>query len=369
MHTGTGKTWVFFDCLIKSKYRHCLILAETTIRERNIQDDRQKYIEVFGIDPFKDVTVVFMCYQSAYKTTIQNIFPKGKVFVFADEVHEMCTDTRWNFVRNSNWDKHYFLGESATLDNVGQFQFGDITDTKWNWLNQFAPVCFEYHIDQAREDNTTRQLEIITYLHTLDKVNKNVITGNKTLKWATTEYLQNDFLDQDFKKTLWLPRSPTKDFLVRNKAMNRMRFLHSLPSKIEACKKLLQILPGRTLVFAYDSKTLIALGIPAIVSENKNVEKDLQDFINAEIFQIGSNKMLLQGANLNKIDNIIFLSYDGKSGKTKQKAGRARQDLPTGKIIIFKTIGTQEEKWYESMIPPLLGFPQKTITDINEINR
>lgn len=369
MHTGTGKTWVFFDCLIKSKYRHCLILAETTIRERNIQDDRQKYIEVFGIDPFKDVTIVFMCYQSAYKTSVQKIFPKGKVFVFADEVHEMCTDTRWNFVRNSNWDKHYFLGESATLDNIGQFQFGDITDTKWNWLNQFAPVCFEYHIDQAREDNTTRQLEIITYLHTLDKVNKNVITGNKTLKWATTEYLQNDFLDQDFKKTLWLPRSPTKDFLVRNKAMNRMRFLHSLPSKIEACKKLLQILPGRTLVFAYDSKTLIALGIPAIVSENKNVEKDLQDFINAEIFQIGSNKMLLQGANLNKIDNIIFLSYDGKSGKTKQKAGRARQDLPTGKIIIFKTIGTQEEKWYESMIPPLLGFPQKTITDINEINR
>ena len=368
MHTGTGKTWVFFDCLIKSKYKQCLILAETTVREKNIQDDRQEYIKVFGIDPFKDVNVIFMCYQSAHKTSIQKIFPKEKVFVFADEVHEMCTDIRWNFVRNSNWDKHYFLGETATLDNVSQFQFGDITDTKWNWLNKFAPVCFEYHIDQAKEDNTTRQLEIITYLHTLDKINKNILTGNKTTKWTTTEYLQNDFLDQDFKKTLWLPRSPTKDFLVRNKAMNRMRFLHSLPSKIEACKKLLQILPGRTLVFAYDSKTLIDLGIPAIVSENKNNISDLTKFINGEIHQIGSNKMLLQGANLNKIDNIILLSYDGKSGKTKQKAGRARQDLPTGKIIIFKTIGTQEEKWYDSMIPPLLCFTQKTITNIDEIN-
>ena len=367
MHTGTGKTWVFFDCLIKSKCKQCIILAETTIREKNIQDDRQEYIRFFGKDPFEEVNVVFMCYQSAHKKPIQSIFPKGKTFVFADEVHEMCTDVRWNFVRDSNWNKNYFLGVTATLDKLGQFQFGDTTDTKWNILNQFAPICFEYHIEQAKEDGTTRNLEVITYIHTLDKVKKNIRAGNKAGMWFTTEYLQNDHLDLDFKKTLWLPQSPSKDFLVRNKAMNRMRFLHSLPSKIEACKQLLAKLPGRTLVFAYDSKTLIQLGIPAIVAENKKNATDLAKFINGKINQIGSNKMLLQGANLNRIDNIIFLAYDGKSGKTKQKTGRARQDLPFGRIIIFKTVGTQEEKWYDSMIEPLLVFPQKTVTSINEI--
>lgn len=367
MHTGTGKTWVFFDCLIKSRCKQCIILAETTIREKNIQDDRQEYIKFFGKDPFEGISVMFMCYQSAHKKPIQTIFPKKKVFVFADEVHEMCTDVRWNFVRNSNWKGHCFLGVSATLDKVGQFQFGNTTETKWNILNLFAPICFEYHIEQAKEDGTTRNLEIITYNHQLDRIKKYPFQLSKNWNNLGTEADHNSKISDWIMKALWLPTSPSKEFMIRSRANTRMRLLHGLPSKIEACKQILAKLPGRTLVFAYDSKTLIQLGIPAIVAENKNNIFDLTKFINNEIHQIGSNKMLLQGANLNKIDNIIFLSYDGKSGKTKQKTGRARQDLPFGRIIIFKTIGTQEEKWYESMIEPLLVFPQKTIVNINEI--
>ena len=37
-----------------------------------------------------------------------------------------------------------------------------------------------------------------------------------------------------------------------------------------------------------------------------------------------------------------------------------------GKIIIFKTVGTQEEDWYKSMIQPLLVFPQKEVTKIED---
>ena len=74
----------------------------------------------------------------------------------------------------------------------------------------------------------------------------------------------------------------------------------------------------------------------------------------------------MQGANLPKVDNIVYFAYDSKEGKAKQKAGRARGDLNVGKIIVFKTVGTQEEKWYESMIQPLLVFPQKEVTKIED---
>lgn len=258
------------------------------------------------------------------------------------------------------------MGVSATIDKTGIFEIDGVADTKWNFINSFAPVVFEYNVDSAQVDGTTRHLEVITYLHKIDDVNKNILTGTKDKKWFTTEAAQLDYHTKALSKAMWLPPSLNKTKTIQFLARNRMSFIQSLPSKIEACKYLLSILPGRTLVFAYDSKTLISLGIPAIVGENKRMNQDLDDFMNFRINQIGSNKILLQGANLPKIDNIIFLSYDSKEGKAKQKAGRARGDLAVGKIIVFKTVGTQEEKWYESMIQPLLVFPQKEVNKIED---
>lgn len=80
-----GKTWLFFDCLIKSKAPNVLMFAEATVREQTIEDDRQKYKELFGIDPFEGRNVIFMCYHSAHKQPIKSLFTKGKIFVFADE--------------------------------------------------------------------------------------------------------------------------------------------------------------------------------------------------------------------------------------------------------------------------------------------
>ena len=361
-----GKTWLFFDCLIKSKATNVLMFAETTVREKTIQDDRQKYKETFGIDPFENRNVIFMCYQSGNKQTIRSLFPKGKIFVFNDEAHEMVSPSRWKIITMNDWKGIYFLGVSATIDKTGIFEIDGVLDTKWNFINSFAPVVFEYNVDSAQVDGTTRHLDVITYLHQIDKVNKNVLTGTKDKKWFTTEVVQLDYLTRALGKAMWLPPSLNKSKTIQFLARNRMAFIHSLPSKIEACKHLLSILPGRTLVFAYDSKTLIALGIPAIVAENKNMDRDLDDFMNFRINQIGSNKILLQGANLPKVDNIVYFAYDSKEGKAKQKAGRARGDLNVGKIIVFKTVGTQEEKWYESMIQPLLVFPQKEVTKIED---
>jgi len=363
LHTGMGKTFLFFKCLLSVDCKQVLMLAETNLREKNILDDAKQYKKYYGIDPLKGRKVVFMCYQSAYKTEVRDIFPEGKTFVFADEVHEMASEKRWDFVNNSDWMYSYFLGVTATLDNESVL-FG--YTTKYQIVNQFAPICFEYNIEEARIDGTTRDLRVFVYNHHLEASQETITAGNKKKSWQTTEAKQNIYLNGAMRKIMFMAEGPTKEILRNYITRTRCQFLYNLPSKIAACRKLLARLPGRTLVFGLSSVSLNALGIPAIVAENKNYKKDLEDFQLKKTNQIGANKMLLQGANLKDVDNIIYLSYYGKEGAAKQRAGRARQveSNEAAKIIIFRSIQTQEEKWFETMSIPLQGF---NFTYVNRI--
>lgn len=84
LYTGMGKTWIFFDCLIKSKCKKCYILAETNVREKDIYDDRKEYIKHFGKDPFENVEIIFNCYHSAHKIKLEGT-KRNKIFIFGDE--------------------------------------------------------------------------------------------------------------------------------------------------------------------------------------------------------------------------------------------------------------------------------------------
>lgn len=371
LHTGLGKTFLMFKCIMECNAKQVLILFEATVREKNIKDDIREYKKFYGVDPMKGRKVIYMCYQSAWKTDIRSIFPEGKVFVGLDEVHELATKTRWNFVLNSDWENVYVLGITATLDALSLFELPStklpgvlVEDTKYNLVNSFAPVVFNYSIEDARQDSTTRDLQIYIYNHRLDNHNRNIVAGTKFQRWNTTEFAQNQHYNNEMRKWMF-SRQENKEFILRSIMSKRSQFLYNLPSKIEECKKLLSVLPGRTLVFANSSKALIALDIPAIVSENPNYLKDLAKFQKGKINQIGSNKILLQGANLKDLDNIIFLSYYGKSKDAIQRAGRLRSSGGNlGKLVIFVTIGSQEEKWFQSMMEPMQNFRQTSINNV-----
>ena len=86
LHTGMGKTFLFFKCLLSVDCKQVLMLAETELREKNILDDAQKYQTFYGVNPLEGRDVRFKCYQSAYKTTVRKIFNNDNpVFVLADE--------------------------------------------------------------------------------------------------------------------------------------------------------------------------------------------------------------------------------------------------------------------------------------------
>ena len=99
--------------------------------------------------------------------------------------------------------------------------------------------------------------------------------------------------------------------------------MYTLPSKIEACKKLLKRLNGQTIVFGNDIDTLLEL-TPNVISSKNNALKNkdiLTKFQNKEFPVIGSFKMLEQGANLNNLKNVVLFSYYGKNKSFIQRIG------------------------------------------------
>lgn len=309
-----GKTFVFFKCLqALPKNTNVLFLAEASVRKNTVLEDAKFYKKMFGIDPLKGYNVKFMLYQSSYKTTIQDIFPgNNPIFICMDEIHDLITDKRILFIKNSNLSNIKLLGLTATIDRKTKYIVQDIETTKIDVLITFCPVIFSYTLNEAIDDKNTREMNFFVIKHQLDTI-KNIETGPKDKKWLTSEKIQYEYLDKEFKKSLFISgKDKNKDFRIRMAASNRAKFLYNLSSKTEECKRLVKLLPGKTLVFGQSNKALLDICPKAIVQDNPNIIKDLADFKSGKTMLSCSNKILKQGENIPKLDNLVLHSYYSK---------------------------------------------------------
>ena len=103
----------------------------------------------------------------------------------------------------------------------------------------------------------------------------------------------------------------------------RARLLYELPSKTTLCKEILKYLLGKTLIFGNSLNSLNDIVPNVISSKNKPIVNNiiLDNFENNQISTIGSFKMLEQGANLSKLNNIILHSYYGREKSFIQRLG------------------------------------------------
>lgn len=320
MHTGTGKTFVFFKCLqTLPKGTNVLFLAEATVRKNTVLEDAKFYEQVYGYNPLTGYNIKFALYQSAWKYDIQYYLPNSRSsFVCMDEIHDMLTDKRILFIRNSKIEDVKLLGLSATIDKKTKYEVQGEETTKIELLNRFCPVVYSYTINSAIEDKTTRELKFFVVKHELD-TRRNLETGTKKQRWATSEKLQYEYLDKEFKKCLFLPTSnANRDFRIMMAANKRATFLYNLKSKTESCKKLVEKLSGKTLVFGQSNKELLEICPTAIVQNNPNLVKDLADFKSGKTLLSCSNKILRQGENIPNLDNVVLHSYYSKWGPLTQ---------------------------------------------------
>lgn len=353
--TGHGKTFIAFKALLTTTCTNVLFVSESTLREKNVMDDADKFHKLFGVHPFENKNVKFQCYQSTYKYNIDYYFKDAtekNTFIIFDEIHELLTPVYFKFAEQLIGKLYPRIGLSATIDK--DITYGEVS--KLDYLNSFCPIIFSYGLNDAYENKTIRNLKLIVYHHKLDNTLKTVDIKTTKHSFKTTEFENYFYVDRLFKKALFLPTSNTsKEFLIRRYSKQRSEILYTLQSKIEIAKKILNLLIGKTIIFNNNLDTLYQLTNEVVCSRNTaNVNKSiLSDFDQSRIQTIASFKMLEQGVNLSDLDNVLILSYYSKSKSFIQRIGRLRKSNKTGNIIMFVTDHTQEEVWFNKLTEEL----------------
>ena len=219
-------------------------------------------------------------------------------------------------------------------------------------------MFFKYSLNDAKDNNTTKELKIYVIDHHLDTHNKNITGGTKDAPFYTTERDSYDYWDNQFKKALYLPDGTAKTFRIRNTSAARAKLLYIAPSKVKVLTKLLTELKGKTLIFGNSIDALHQI-TPNVISSKQTALKNAQlrtDFDKGKINTLGSFKMLKQGANLKDLDNTIIHSYYSKELDIIQMLGRQRMSTKIGSVFILRTIGTAETKWYDKAMLNITNY-------------
>jgi superfamily II DNA or RNA helicase len=339
--TGTGKGFIALKAILKiPKKSNILYLFETVTRRKTILQEISKFEKQYNVKINDNYNISLMTYQAAYKK-------KAEYWdlIIADEIHDGLTPMYSSFFFNNEYK--YILGLSATIDR--SISYGDFT--KGDLLDKIAPVCFQYSLAESIKKGTSRKLNIYLIQHELDDINKTIPAGNKSKPFLTTEAKNYQYWNNLFYKSIYSKNDEedgNNQFLIDKCSRMRSSLLYNLPSKIEIIRKLLDVIDGKTLIYANSLDFL--LKITNNVVSSKNDEEENNNIINAfdknKINYIGSFKKLEQGINLSNLDNVILASYYGKEKSLLQRMGRIRNTShKAGSVFIIVTKNTQEEKW------------------------
>lgn len=340
--TGLGKTFISLHalCTMPKNIPH-LFLAETTGREKDLKEDLKKYKKIFGIDIEKEYDLRFYCYQTVYKWEGKKVG-----LVIADEIHDALTPKYSQFFYNNNYDA--IIGLSATINTKTIYEIDDEKITKGDILNEIAPICFSYKVDEAKEDGTMRNLNVYIIQHKLDSKNKTIKSGNKKKVFYQTEEAAYNYWDNRHKKSWFIQDQEKKNLQIRITSTKRSNILYNLESKIPIVKTLLKNVKGKSIIFGNSIDSLLKV-TPYVISSRNNDDLNnsiREKFEKNKIKEIASFKKLKQGANLNELDNCIIMSYYSTDKDFIQRIGRLRNNGKIGSVFVILTMGTQEEQWF-----------------------
>ena len=339
-----------------------LFLAETVTRSRDLENEIFKYDQIFNTNIRDDYNLKFATYQSAYRW-------RGREFglVICDEIHDQLTPKYALFHIYNMYDA--VLGLSATIERDTKYELEDgVTITKGIILDKVSPVCFTYTTEDARRDDTSRELEIIVITGKLEDEEKTIKAGSAKRSFMQTERAYYDYWEKRMSENHYEEDFKKRDIIRQACFRHINKAIHESRYKQEYTKQLLNSLGGKTIVFANSIDSLLGVTDNVVSSRNKKAKNDkiIDDFNSGKSNVIGSFKKLEQGANLDGLENVIIMSYYSKSGKIIQRIGRLRESGTVGRVFIYVTENTREGDWFNKVIESYEGFNVKMFSNINE---
>lgn len=351
--TGVGKTKIAIDAMLlvlqgDPNASMLLVTPFEELRDKGWPEELRKWTTE---DEYNEIfqRTEFICY-----ATIPKITGRHYQLVVFDEVHHLTELTSMLFQMNL---VEYTLGLSATPPREKR------DFAKYQIIQQYAPVIFEYKLDQGVEDGVVADFEIVVIVDALDSVSKNIQGGTKKNPFMTTEAKQYDFLDRVVKRTMAMADGPTKSNAIKFSLLRRTRFIYNLPSKTRLAKELIKRIPDnlRYIVFCggiEQSRDIMGTNVYNSKDKHPNMlDKFKEDM---DMKGIGVVNAVDEGHNIPMVDLAIIVQTNSNDRTMVQRLGRIVRIRPghKAKAFILCTQQTQDEQWVKKA---LAEFPHAKI--------
>lgn len=373
--TGGGKSKITIDYLmsVAKPYDTVLIVVPLTTLIKNWKNELSKFTlcgenpngDYVVVVPNGNITVSFMTVQSAYK--LESLV---YTYLIVDEIHTIATPEYSRVFKN--FIGKAIVGLTATTDVINR-------DDKQSIYDLYCPIVYEYLDGEA--DGIVNKIQFHIIEHQLDN-NFKILTGPKKKQWQVGELKYYEYLTNQIKiGQIEMAKSGSSDYFgdaskwfwqkqgdkfqqeaarkYLGSITQRRKFLVSLQSTAEIAKKLAKKIisendSNKVLIFSEEVKQLHKICKYNVYGEQKeDINNEiLTGFNSGDIRAIGSCYSLTLGVNLKGANNAILESYNGSDTKSTQRIGRLHRlgvdDVAN--VYIIKVLGTQAEKWFDSMM-------------------
>ena len=336
--TGIGKTLIGIK--IMEEYKRVLIVVPQLVLFDSWRD------EIYKFQINLKVAIEYMCYASISKKSNYHIYD----LIIFDEIHHLGTDTHIDFMEY--FKNRCNLGLTATMPS----SMNAYTMVKRNYIDKICPIIFQLPIEKAQELGIVADFNVSIIKTEIDKINKDVVSGNKQTKFYQTEYEAYNYLSNKIQELGFKNRElgdKTIERMIKVLINKRLHVIYNLKEKANVAKFILNnklMKDKRTIVFGANINKCNYICDYTFHSKTDN--EDFNKFQKKEINQLAVVNCINEGVNIIDLDRIIISQINSQERSLIQRIGRVirLRDNHEGKVIILITKDTQEERWLESSI-------------------
>lgn len=323
-----GKTKIAIDTIKKEKCKSILWVTNSPkLRDEDIPNEFIKWKAKGYLKKTKIIT---------YHKLSEETGKYDKIIL--DEIQFITPNNSINLL-NSKLKYNSILGMTGKLPTHKE---------KWEIYNQLKLRIHErISIDDAVDLGLIADYKVFVVSTQLNNKDKNIEAGKKGEKFKTTELANYNYLTNIVNRAMYSNNKNWAKFAI----LNRLRFIYTLPSKLEAAKILLKSLKGRTLLFMGSIDH--AEQISKYTYHSKTDKTDLNKFLNNEINILGCVNAGGTGFTFLNTDNIIIAQANSnKRGDVNQKLTRSLTEQKgfKGNIYILCCENTVDENWVSSAL-------------------
>ena len=213
-------------------------------------------------------------------------------------------------------------------------------------------TIFKYTIEEAVKDNIIANYEVYLIPVTLDNKDKYIEAGNKASKFMTTEYLNYQYLTQQFtffKRAAW--NNPKMNAVKMQYASKRANLIYNSKTKLEAVSKIIAKF-DRCLIFTARTEIADQLGSGY---HSKSTPEVLESFMSGETNKLAVCEMTNMGITFPNLKVGIFHQMKSSEESAIQKVMRMcnMEDDAIAQIFITYYANTVDEEWIKKALEGL----------------